>query len=128
MKIVIRIIAVVASIIGIMAVITGSRVLLGMFDPGYEYFIPLIAYNVIMGLVSILAGFLIWRRNRKALLLASVITFAHIIVFLLLKTVFSDVISDHSVNAMTFRSVGWIIFSLAIWKINSTLKKTESVN
>ncbi len=123
MKIIIRIIAVLASIIGIMAAINGSRVLLGMFDPGYEYFTTLIIYNVIMGLVSLLAGVLIWKRNSKALLIASFITGAHIIVFLLLKTVFSDVISDHSVNAMTFRSIAWMIFSVVIWKVNSQLDK-----
>ena len=125
MKIIIRIIAVLASIIGIMAAITGSRVLLGMFDPGYQYFTTLFGYNVIMGLVSIFAGVLIWKRNSKALLLAYFITGAHIIVFLLLKTIFSDVISDHSVNAMTFRSVIWIIFSVVIWKGNSVLENIE---
>ena len=128
MKIIIRIIAVLASIIGIMAAITGSRVLLGNFDPGYQYFTTLIVYNVIMGLVSLLAGVLIWQRNSKALLIASLITGTHIIVFLLLKTVFSDVISDHSVNAMTFRSVGWIIFSVVLWKASSVMEKTEMEN
>ncbi len=121
MEIVIKIIAILASIIGIMAVITGSRVLLGMFDPGYDYFTSLIAYNVIMSLVSLFAGLLIWKRNKNVLLLAIVITMAHIIVLLLLKTVFSDVISDHSVNAMTFRSVIWIIFSLVVWKGKATV-------
>jgi len=119
MKIVTKIIAVLASIIGTMAAITGSRILLGMFNPGYEYFTTLIGYNIIMGLISLFAGVLIWKRNSKALLVASFITVAHIIVFLLLKTIFSDIISDHSVNAMTFRSVAWMIFTVAIWKINS---------
>ncbi len=128
MKIVIKIIAVFASIIGIMATITGARVLLGMFDPGYEYFTALIVYNIIIGLVSLFAGVLIWKKNGKAFLVASLITVAHIIVFLLLKTVFSDIISDHSVNAMTFRSVIWIIISIIVWKGNSTFDKTKKVN
>ena len=128
MKIAIKIIAVLASIIGIMATITGSRVLLGMFNPGYEYFTALIVYNIIMGLVSLFAGVLIWKKNGKAFLVASLITTAHIIVFLLLKTVFSDIISNHSVNAMTFRSVIWIIISIIVWKGNSTFDKTEKVN
>ncbi len=123
MKIITKIIAVLASIIGTMAAITGSRVLLGMFNPGYEYFTTLIGYNIIMGLISLFAGVLIWKRNSKALLVASFITVAHIIVFLLLKTIFSDIISDHSVNAMTFRSVAWMIFTVAIWKINSQKEK-----
>ena len=126
MKIVIKIIAVLASIIGIMAAITGTRVLLGMFDPGYEYFTALIGYNVIMGLISVFAGVLIWKRNSKALILASFITAAHIIVFLLLKTVFSDIISVHSINAMTFRSIAWLIFSVVIWKGNSEKKRMNS--
>jgi hypothetical protein len=128
MKIIIRIIAVLATIIGIMAAITGSRVLLGLFDPGYQYFTTLIGYNIAMGVVSVIAGVLIWHRNSKALFLAYFITSAHIIVFLLLKTIYNDVISDHSVNAMTFRSVAWIIFSIVIWKGNSILEKTVKVN
>ena len=123
MKIAVRIIAVLASVIGIMAAITGSRVLLGNFDPGYQYFRSLIIYNIIMGLVSVFAGVLIWKRNNKAFFLAPFITAAHILVFLLLKTVFSDVISDHSVNAMAFRSIAWIIFSVVIWKGNPQIVK-----
>jgi len=119
MKIAIKIVAVLATIIGIMAVVTGSRVLIGMFDPGYNYFTELISYNIIMGAVSVIAGIYIWQKNNKAILFALFITGAHIIVFLLLKTVFSDVISDHSVNAMTFRSIAWIIFTAIIWKSNS---------
>ncbi len=116
MNIVIKIVAVLATIIGIMAVVTGSRVLVGMFDPGYNYFTELISYNVIMGAVSVIAGIYIWQKNNKAILFALFISVAHIIVLLLLKTVFSDVISDHSVNAMTFRSVAWIAFTVIVWK------------
>jgi hypothetical protein len=127
MKILIKIVAIVASLLGIMAAITGSRVLLGVFDPGYQYFTVLITYNVIMGIVSVVAGWFIWKQKNVALFFSYFITSAHIIVFLLLKTLFSDVISEHSVGAMTFRSVAWIIFTLIIRKNNSTLtKETES--
>ena len=124
MKILIKIIAVLAAIIGIMAVITGSRVLLGLFDPGYQYFTVLVSYNVIMGFVSIVAGILIWKGSAKYKPLTYFITSAHITVFLLLIIVFSDVISDHSISAMTFRSVAWIIFSLIVWKSKSVMDKT----
>ena len=122
MKIFIRIVAVAAAIMGIMAVVTGSRVLLGLFDPGYQYFTTLIGYNIILGIVSINAGIYIWKRNGKALFFAYFITTTHIIVLLLLLTVFSDIISDHNVNAMTVRSILWIIFSVIIWKGNLKLK------
>jgi len=128
MKIVIRIVAVAAAIMGLMAVITGARVLLGFFDPGYQYFIILIVYNITLGAVSVIAGILIWQRNNKALLVTFIITAAHIIVFLLLKTTFSDVISDYSVNAMTFRSIVWIIFTVVIWRGDSVLEKKDEMN
>lgn len=116
MNIVIKIVAVLATIIGIMVIVTGSRVLLGLFVPDYQYFNELVSYNIIIGSVSVIAGIYIWQKNNKAILFALFITAAHIIVFLLLKTVFSDVISDHSVNAMTFRSVLWIVFTVIVWK------------
>ena len=127
MKILINIIAVLAAIVGTMAVITGSRVLLGLFNPDYEYFTGLLVYNVIMGLVSIVTGVLIWKRNSNAYLISLIIAIAHIVVFILLITAFSDVISDHSVNAMTFRSVIWLIFSFVIWKGNSQLGKIKKL-
>jgi len=128
MKILIKIVAVLAAIMGLMAVVTGSRVLLGLFDPGYQYFTALLVYNITMGVVSILAGYFIWKQENAALYLAYFITGAHIIVFLLLKTIFSDVISYHSVDAMTFRSVAWIIFSVIIWKGNSKVNENVKTN
>lgn len=122
MKIVIKIVAVLAVIIGLLAAVTGTRVLLGLFDPDYQYFTILISYNIIMGLVSIAAGILIWRRNVKALILSYTITAFHIAVLLLLITIFSDIISIHSIGAMTFRSVAWIIFSMIVWKSNPKTK------
>ena len=124
MKIVIRIVAVLAALVGIMAVVAGSRVLLGLLVPDYQFFTSLSVYNVFMGIVSVIAGVIIWKINEKSLLFASIISSFHIIVLLLLLTVFSDVISGHSINAMTFRSVAWVIFSIIIWKGNSILKSS----
>ncbi len=109
MNILNKIIAVVAAVIGLMAVFVGTRVLLGLFDPGYQYFMSLVSYNVIMGIVSLFAGILIWKRNEKAIFLSYFIFGAHLIVLLLLLTVFNNVISEHSVNAMTFRSSVWLV-------------------
>jgi len=122
MKIVIKVIAVLAVIIGLLAAITGTRVLLGLFDPGYQYFTLLISYNIVMGLVSIAAGIFIWQRSSRALVLSYIITGFHVMVLLLLITIFRDIISIHSIGAMTFRSVVWIIISLIVWKSNSKIK------
>jgi uncharacterized membrane protein len=116
MKYINKVVALLAAIIGIMAVVTGSRVLLGLFDPGYNYFTALISYNIFMGMVSFVAGILIWRQNSKALLLSKIITIFHIIVLLLLVTVFREIISIQSIGAMAFRSVAWLIFTLILWK------------
>ncbi len=113
-----KIIAIIAIIIGLMAVITGSRVLLGVFDPGYKYFLTLVSYNVIMGAVSIVAGILIWKQIDKAFLFSIIITALHVSVLLSLVTIFSNIISSHSISAMIFRSIVWIIISLVIWKTN----------
>lgn len=123
MKIIIKIVAVLAAIMGIMPTITGSRVLLGMFDPGYQYFTALIVYNIILGIISVIAGIFIWQGKSKALLLSFIITVSHIIVLLLLLTIFNDIIADKSINAMTVRSVIWIVFSVIVWKGNSVLEE-----
>lgn len=119
MKILIKITAAIAAIIGFMAVVTGSRVLLGSFDPGYQYFISLVTYNVLMGAFSIYVGILIWQMHKKALLYSVIISGFHIIVLLLLLTIFRDVISTSSIGAMSFRSIAWSVFSLIIWKGSS---------
>lgn len=119
MKILIKITAVIAVIIGFMAVVTGSRVLLGIFDPGYQYFASLVSYNVLIGAFSVYVGILMWQMHKKALLYSFIITGLHIIVLFLLLTIFNDVISTNSIGAMSFRSIVWSVFSLIIWKGNS---------
>jgi hypothetical protein len=116
MKILLRIVAVLAAILGLLPVITGSRVLLGLFDPGYQYFTILVGYNILAGIAAIFAAVLIWKGDSKALIAAYSLLGAHVIVWVLLKTVYSDIISFHSVNAMSFRVVSWIVFSLVLWR------------
>ena len=119
MKILTKIIAVAAAAIGLMAVVVGSRVLLGLYDPGYQYFTSLVSYNVIMGTVSVFAGILIWTRSSKALLTAYIILGAHIAVLFLISVVFGSQIADHSVNAMTFRVSIWIVLIVVLRFIKS---------
>ncbi len=116
MKILIKITAAVAVIIGLLAAITGTRVLLGAFVPDYKFYTTLVVYNVLAGLISIVAGILIWKQKIfKALIVSFVILFSHLTVWVLIKTVFACMISQHSVNAMTFRVIIWIIISVVLW-------------
>ena len=102
------IIALVAAIPGILSVITGTRVLTGVFDPGYTVLKPLVIYNVAVGAISIVAGFLIWRRNKAAVLFSGLITILHITVLISLLTVFNDMVARQSVMAMIFRAAVWV--------------------
>lgn len=122
MKIIIKITAILAIVMGIMPIVTGSRVLFGYFDPGYTYYETLIVYNIVMGIVSVIVGILILLKNKKSLLLSYIITGFHIIVLLSLLTIFRDIISNHSIEAMIFRSSVWTLFSFLIWKAMSNYK------
>lgn len=122
MKITLKIVAILATLIGLMAIVTGTRVLLGFFDPDYVYFETLIVYNIVMGLFSVIVGILIWLKNDKSLLLSFIITGFHIVMLLSLLTIYREIISNHSIGAMIFRSSVWVIFSSLIWKGMSKLK------
>ena len=112
--ILIKITAIVVSLIGLITVITGTRALSGSFNPGYTTFPLLIGYNVFMGLVSIAAGYLIWTKHKLALLVSAIITTGHITVLLSLITVFSGLIAQQSVKAMIFRSVIWLVIFIIV--------------
>ncbi|HGY56080.1 MAG TPA: hypothetical protein ENK44_10275 [Caldithrix abyssi] len=107
-KIVLISIAFVAAILGILSVIAGTRVLTGAFVPGYTVLKPLVIYNVVVGAMSIAAGFLIWKKHKTAVLLSGLITILHILVLISLLTVFNDLAARQSVMAMTFRAVVWV--------------------
>ncbi|HID39623.1 MAG TPA: hypothetical protein EYP36_08935, partial [Calditrichaeota bacterium] len=112
-KIFLKMAAVLAAILGIMALFTGTRVLTGSFVPGYNVLQPLVIYNVTMGAVSVLTGILIWKSHRLAVLLSGIITIAHIVVLISLLTIFADIVARQSIMAMLFRSVIWVgIFSI----------------
>jgi len=121
MKITIRkIVAGIAILLGLTSVVVGTRVLMGWFDPGYVTFPLLIIYNVIMGLVSILAGIFIWKNHKSAFEISGLITIGHIAVLVSLVTVFGNIIALQSIHAMIFRSVIWILILLTILWVNKT--------
>jgi len=116
-RIILRITALVAIIIGLLALITGTRVLLGLFDPGYNTFSLLIIYNVLMGLVSLFAGYHIWKGYTVAQKISAAILTGHIIVLGLLLTQFNDIIAIQSIQVMTFRVVVWSAIFITIYKV-----------
>jgi len=124
-NVLLKIAAAIATLLGLMSVITGTRALTGFFDPGYQTFNILISYNVLMGVVSVIAGYFIWKKHKRSLELSAIITIGHIGVLLSLITVFRNIIAYQSIEAMIFRSVVWVlIFSIVLAVNNTRLKDT----
>lgn len=104
-----RIAAVLAFIIGAMAIVAGGQVLLGK-APGYYVINWLPAYNFAVGILTdFLTAILIWK-NSKWALPAAIGTFsAHAIVMLILQTAYREVVALDSLVAMSIRLIVWLI-------------------
>ncbi|MBV6393650.1 MAG: hypothetical protein KPEEDBHJ_02892 [Anaerolineales bacterium] len=104
-----KIAAVLAFIIGAMAVFAGGQVLLGKL-PDYYVINWLPLYNYTVGILTVfVAAALLWTRHRLALP-AAIATFgAHALVMLILQTAYSAVVATDSIMAMTIRMTAWII-------------------
>lgn len=104
-----KIAAVLAFIIGAMAVFAGGQVLLGKL-PDYYVINWLPLYNYTVGILTVfVTAALLWTRHRLALP-AAIATFgAHALVMLILQTAYSAVVATDSIMAMTIRMTAWII-------------------
>lgn len=114
---ILRITAIATILIGLLALIAGTRTLMGLFDPGYDTFNLLVIYNVFMGIVSLIAGYYIWKSYIVAQKISAAILAGHIIVLVLLLTLFNDIIATQSIQAMTFRVVVWSAIFITIYKV-----------
>jgi len=116
-----KIAASVALVIGLMAIIAGSRVLTGLFVPAYTVLPWLVYYNVFMGVISLIAGLLIWKEHGFAFRLSSLVASAYILVLSLLLIIFNTVVAPGSIKAMIFRSVIWVVIFIVVQRFG--LKK-----
>lgn len=118
--------AIIAWIIGGMAVFAGGRVLLGTL-PDYYVIDWLPIYNFIVGLVTVLVtAVLIWRDSRYALPAAVVTFIAHVLVLLVLLASFRDVVARDSLVAMTVRSVTWTIILALMFGTANRVKRLRN--
>jgi len=109
-----RLAAVLALVIGAMAVFAGGQVLLGQL-PGYYVIEWLPIYNLTLGLVSALfAAVVIWRESRLALPTATAIFSLHTVVMLVLLTAYRQVVAVDSLRAMTIRLVAWTVILILL--------------
>ena len=104
-----KIAAVLAFIIGAMAIFAGGQVLLGKVMDYYVIdWLPI--YNLIAGLVpSFITAILIWKGSKYAMSAAIAIFASHGIVMLVLQTAYRDLVAPDSIKAMIVRLVVWLI-------------------
>ena len=104
-----KIAAVLAFIIGAMAVFAGGQVLLGKI-PDYYVINWLPVYNYTVGILTVfVTAVLIWSRHRLAMPAALVTFGLHALVMLILQISYRDVVAIDSTVAMTVRMTVWIV-------------------
>ena len=111
MKIMHKIAAIIALLIGIMSVISGSKVLMGIDIKDYTVLNWLVIYNVIFGAISIVAAFPIWKNNSIAKKMVVFILASHTFIAIYLY-IFSESVALESIKAMSFRISIWILIYL----------------
>jgi hypothetical protein len=110
-----KIAAILAFLIGAMAVFAGGKVLLGN-DPGYYVINWLPVYNYTVGILTVfVTAALIWGRHRLALPIAAATFGVHTLVMLVLQAAYRDVVAIDSVVAMTVRMTVWIIILVLMY-------------
>jgi hypothetical protein len=104
-----RIAAILALVIGGMAIFAGGQVLLGK-DPGYYVINWLVLYNYTAGILTVfITTILIWT-NHRVTLPAAIGTFGiHALVILILLTAYRGIVAPDSLVAMTIRLIVWLI-------------------
>ena len=109
--------AVLALVIGSMAIIAGGQVLFLGRDPGYYVIDWLVVYNFSVGVLSVGAAAWIWLRSRRARGVAVIVLVAHATVMLTLLAAYRAVVAPDSLVAMTIRLsvwaiIAWLLFGL----------------
>ena len=104
-----KIAAVLALIIGAMAVFAGGRVLLGIL-PDYYVINWLPVYNYTVGILTVsVTAVLLWKNHRYARPAAVISFTAHALVMVILLTAYRAVVAPDSLVAMTVRLVVWAV-------------------
>ncbi|MEW5938627.1 MAG: hypothetical protein AB1750_03100 [Chloroflexota bacterium] len=121
-----KIAAVLALIIGAMAVFAGGQVLLGQL-PDYYVINWLPVYNYTVGILTVfVTAILLWMNHRLAIPVAVATFGVHVLVMLILLTAYREVVAMDSVAAMTIRIFVWLII-LALMFFQSRKTKMTTV-
>lgn len=121
-----KIAAVLAFIIGGMAIFAGGKVLLGN-DPGYSVINWLPLYNYTIGILTVfITAILIWTNSRPAMSAAIGTLSVHALVMLILQTAYRGIVAPDSIQAMTLRLTVWAII-LGLMFLRSRKSKAATI-
>ena len=108
-----KIAAVLAFIIGAMAIFAGGQVIFLSKEMPYHVIAWLPYYNFAMGVISLLVtAILIWKNSRYAMPAAIATFAAHATVMIILLIGYKDVVAQESIMAMSVRLVIWAVILL----------------
>ena len=107
--------AILALVIGAMAIFAGGQVLAGKV-PDYYVIDWLPIYNFAMGILSVfVTAFLIWKRSPYAMLASAATLSLHIFVMVILLFGYKEVVAKDSIVAMTIRIAAWVIILILLY-------------
>ncbi len=117
--------AILAFIIGGMAIFAGGQVVL--FGAVKDYYVVdwLPIYNFIMGLLTVfVTSLLIWKNARFTFMAVIATLIAHAVVMVILQTAYRDVVALASIVAMTIRIITWVII-LVLLSVQKAKRNTQ---
>lgn len=115
-----------AFIIGAMAIFAGGKVFLGHM-PDYYVIGWLPVYNFTVGVISAsVTAIQIWKNSSFAMPAAVATLSAHVLVMIIIQSIYGDVVARESTTAMTVRIVAWIII-LALLLVRQRYIKSISL-
>lgn len=103
---------------GLLTIAAGARTLMGVSQPGYQVFGPLLWFNTLMGFGYLLAAGLTWQDVGWGRVAAGVVAGTNAVVLgivTVLKATGSGV-APESIKAMGFRTMVWVgLFAALRW-------------
>jgi uncharacterized membrane protein (DUF2068 family) len=116
----IKIASILSLVVGSISFVSGMSVLTGLREVEYSALPLLIFYNTVFGVLAVIAGIGLWKRNGWAGKLTAVIAGSHFVVLTLVSYAYlmGGPVASESLNAMVFRVLVWVCIVLLIPRRN----------
>ncbi len=111
-----KIAAILAFIIGAMAIFAGGQVIFLGKEMNYHVITWLPYYNFTMGVITfVVTALLIWKNHRYARVAALATFAAHALVMIILLIGYKGVVAPESIKAMTVRLTVWVMILILLY-------------